>query len=123
VHRGRLLIAGAGVLVSAVVIASAIAAARPGQHDAGGVTPALAAGSPQRPRAPVFRPRRGGAGLVPGSGRPGHLVGPAGQFRFLVAPAPVAARTVAVVGLDVRHPGSEPDLVRPGPLSVRAALS
>jgi hypothetical protein len=50
VHRGRLLIAGAGVLVSAVVIASAIAAARPGQHDAaGGATPTLAAGAASDP--------------------------------------------------------------------------
>jgi len=66
--------------------------------------------------------------LLPGQrlghgGRPGHLVSPAGRFRFLVAPAPVAARAVAVVGLDVRHPRSEPGLVRAGPLSVRAALS
>ena len=45
VHRGRLLIAGAGVLVSAVVIASAIATAGAGEHAAAGsITPTLAAG-------------------------------------------------------------------------------
>jgi len=50
VHRGRLLIAGTGVLVSAVVIASAIAAAGPRTHHAaGGVTPALAAGAASGP--------------------------------------------------------------------------
>jgi hypothetical protein len=50
VHRGRLLIAGAGVLVSAVVIASAIAAAGPGQHDvAVGAAPTLAAGAASGP--------------------------------------------------------------------------
>jgi DNA-directed RNA polymerase specialized sigma24 family protein len=49
------------------------------------------------------------------TGRPGHLVGPAGRFRTVVAPAPVAARSVAFVGLAVRHPGSGPDLVRSRP--------
>jgi DNA-directed RNA polymerase specialized sigma24 family protein len=63
VHRGRLLIAGAGVLVSAVVIASAIAAARPGQHAAGGVTPALAAGAASGPA--LQSSGLGAAGPVP----------------------------------------------------------
>jgi hypothetical protein len=50
VHRGRLLIAGTGVLVSAVVIASAIAAAGPRTHHAAdGVTPILAAGAASGP--------------------------------------------------------------------------
>jgi DNA-directed RNA polymerase specialized sigma24 family protein len=44
VHRGRLVIAGAGVLVSGVVIASAIAMAGPGKTASNGVgTPTLAA--------------------------------------------------------------------------------
>jgi hypothetical protein len=50
VHRGRLLIAGAGVLVSGVVIASAITVGGPGKSAATGrVTPALAAGSATGP--------------------------------------------------------------------------
>jgi hypothetical protein len=258
VHRGRLLVAGAGVLVSGVVIASAIAAAGPGTHTAAGrVTPTLAAGAATGPAlqssglgaagpassaapsgarraatvlttppplvstagsknqvmitdatqplppgaAPGAQPRGTGtsgnqAAAAPGAlqlsaggvvlgggstgqitltatggtvnwsaavsgsgpvslssyggtlaaghsitvvvqvsrgsgagsaaisfqgkrlgntGRPGHLVGPAGRFRTVVAPAPVAARSVAFVGLAVRHPGSGPDLVRSRP--------
>jgi hypothetical protein len=50
VHRGRLVIAGAGVLVSGVVIASAIAMAGPGKTASGGsVTPTLAAGAATQP--------------------------------------------------------------------------
>jgi DNA-directed RNA polymerase specialized sigma24 family protein len=66
VRRGRLLIAGAGVLVSGVVIASAIAAAGPGQRDAvGRATPALAAGAATGPA-----PRSPGLGAAgPASSR------------------------------------------------------
>src|SRR5690349_8633809 len=50
-----------------------------------------------RPRLPVLRgprpgPRPARRGSRRPAGRPGHLVGPAERFRFLVAPAPVAAR-------------------------------
>ena len=63
VHRGRLLIAGAGVLVSGVVIASAIAMAGPGQSAATGcVTPALAAGAATGPALQAAG--LGGAGPV-----------------------------------------------------------
>jgi DNA-directed RNA polymerase specialized sigma24 family protein len=54
VHRGRLVIAGAGVLVSGVVIASAIAMAGPGKPASGGrVTPTLAAGAATEPALPA----------------------------------------------------------------------
>ena len=50
-------------------------------------------------------------------GHPGHLVGAAGRLRSLVAPASVAARSVAFVGVDVQRSRSQPDLVRPRPLA------
>ena len=60
VHRGRLLIAAAGVLASGVVIASAIAAAGPGKHTAAGaVAPTLAAGGATGPA-----PRSSGPGAA-----------------------------------------------------------
>jgi hypothetical protein len=57
VHRGSLLIAGAGVLVSGVVIASAIAMAGSGKPaGAGRVTPTLAAGSAPGPALQAAAP-------------------------------------------------------------------
>ncbi len=77
-HRGRLVIAGAGVLVSGVVIASAIAMAGPGKTASGGsVTPTLAAGAATQP---ALQPSGlGAAGPVSSSTQAGTGAGhPAG---------------------------------------------
>ncbi len=86
-HRGRLVIAGAGALVSGVVIASAIAMAGPGKPASdGSATPTLAAGA---------------------------ATGPAMQASGLGAAGPASSRTPSDTGAD-RPAGTQ--LSTPPPL-------